>query len=498
MKKIEQFINGDPFVSDSGKYFSVINPSTKEIIAEVAEGNETDVNKAVEAATLAFQTSDWAVNKDLRYRVLNRFAAILRESLPELVELESMMTGRPIREMKAQLSRLPEWYEYYASVLKTLDDFSPPFGEGFVNYTTRIPLGVVALVAPWNHPLLILTKKLAPALAAGNAVVIKPSENTPLTTYFLAELAKEAGVPNGILNVVQGYGNVVGKALISHKAIEKIDLTGGTETGRQVAAIAGSNLAKVSAELGGKASVLILPDVDLDEAVNGAAFASFIAAGQTCVQGSRILVPASLHDEFVERFIKKVEGLVIGDPKNVETDIGPVISEKQYNQILNYIQIGIDEGAKLAYGGGAPADEKTPPGFYITPTIFTQADNSMRIAQEEIFGPVTCIIKYNDIEDDLIPLANGTEMGLAMSIWTNNIRDAHWLANQLEAGIIWINDHHRIDPSSPWGGFKDSGIGSENSIQCYKDYTKIRNVIVNTSRTAFDWFDGSGQVKRYS
>lgn len=498
MKRIELFINGQAIPSETGKYFPVINPATKEVVAEVAEGNENDVEKAVAVATEAFKKANWATDKEYRFRVLNKLASLLEESLPELVELESMMTGRPIREMKAQLSRLPEWYVYFASALKTLDDFAPPFGGEYVNYTKRIPLGVVGIITPWNHPLLILTKKLAPALAAGNAVVIKPSENTPVTTFFLAELAKEAGVPDGIINVVQGYGAVVGKALTSHPALEKLDLTGGTETGRQAASLAGYNLAKVSAELGGKASVLILPDADLDEAVNGAAFAAFIATGQTCVQGSRILVHDSVYDEFVERFIAKTQGLVIGDPSKQETDIGPVISEKQYNQILKYIQIGIDEGATLAFGGGTPKEQELSSGYFITPTIFTNVDNSMRIAQEEIFGPVTCVIRYSSVEADLASTANNTDMGLAMSIWTNNIRDAHWLANQLEAGIIWINDHHRIDPSTPWGGFKDSGIGLENSIQCYKDYTKIKNVIVNTSRQAFDWFDGSAQVKRYS
>lgn len=497
MRRIELFINGQNSPAATGRYFPVVNPSTREVVAEVAEGDESDVERAVAAASHAFQHADWAHNKQKRYEVLLRLASSLREALPELTELESMMTGRPIREMRAQLARLPEWYEYFASVLKSLEDTVPPFSGQYVNYAKRIPLGVVGLVTPWNHPLLILTKKLAPALAAGNAVVVKPSENTPVTTFFLAEIAKEAGVPDGILNVVQGYGSVVGKALCAHPSLEKIDLTGGTETGRHVAAAAGYNLAKVSAELGGKASVLVLPDADLDEAVNGATFAAFIAAGQTCVQGARILVHESKYDLFVEKFIKKTRSLVLGNPKKQETDIGPVISEKQFKRILDYIQIGIAEGATLAYGGTVPDESDLASGYYIQPAIFTGVDHSMRIAQEEIFGPVTCIMRYSDTEQ-LIALANGTDMGLAMSIWSNDIRKAHWLAERLEAGIVWINDHHRIDPSSPWGGFKSSGIGLENSIQCYKDYTKIRNVIVNINPEPFDWFDGSAQDKRYS
>lgn len=497
MKKIDLFINGQAIPAENSTYFPVINPATKEVVAEVAEGNLNDVNKAVEAALNAFKNTNWAKDKDYRFRVLNKLAELMRDALPELVELESMMTGRAIREMKAQLARLPEWYEYFASVLKTLEDSAPPFGGSYVNYTKRIPLGVVGIVTPWNHPLLILTKKLAPALAAGNAVVIKPSENTPVTTYFLAEIAKEAGVPDGIINVVQGFGPVAGKALTTHPSLEKIDLTGGTETGRHVAAAAGSNLAKVAAELGGKASVLILPDADMQEAVNGATFAAFIATGQTCVQGSRILVHESMYDQFIEQFVEKTKTLIIGDPKNHQTDIGPVISKKQYERILEYIKIGKEEGATLAYGGETPQQEELNSGYFITPTIFTDVDNTMRISQEEIFGPVTCIMKYSSTEE-LISKANGTDMGLAMSIWTDNIRDAHSIADQLEAGIIWINDHHRIDPSSPWGGFKSSGIGLENSILCFKDYTKIQSVVVNTSREKFDWFDGSAQVKRYS
>jgi phenylacetaldehyde dehydrogenase len=497
VRRLDLFINGQSTPAETGKYFPVINPSTKEIVAEVAEGNENDVNRAVEAALHAFQNTDWAYNKEFRYRVLNRLASLMRDTLPELIDLECMMTGRPIREMKAQLARLPEWYEFYASVLKTLEDSAPPFGGNYVNYTKRIPLGVVGLVTPWNHPLLILTKKLAPALAAGNAAVVKPSENTPVTSFLLAEIAKEAGVPDGIVNVVQGFGAVVGKALTTHPSLGKIDLTGGTETGRQVAAAAGYNLVKVSAELGGKASVLILPDANIEEAVNGATFAAFIAAGQTCVQGSRIFVHESVYDLFVEKFIQKTQSLVIGDPKKQETDIGPVISERQYKRIMAYIQIGIAEGATLAYGGKAPDEGDLQAGYYIQPAIFTNVDNSMRIAREEIFGPVTCVMKYSSTEE-LVTLANGTDMGLAMSIWSNDIRKSHGLAERLEAGIVWINDHHRIDPSSPWGGFKSSGIGLENSIQGYKDYTKIRSVIVNVNPEPFDWFDGTAQVKRYS
>lgn len=493
MRKIDIFIDGEYRVPFLGRYLPVINPATGEVVAEAAEGNEKDVEWAVESSMKAIENTPWVHDKELRFTVLNRLAFLLRENLPELTELESIITGRPIREMKAQLSRLPEWYEFFASVLKTHGTDAPPFSGEYVNYIQRIPLGVVGLITPWNHPLLILTKKLAPALAAGNAVVIKPSENAPVTPAILGELAQKAGVPNGIINIVPGYGAVAGKALSTNKNLAKIDVTGGTETGKNIAAAAGYNLAKVAAELGGKASVLILPDVNIEEAVKGAAFAAFIATGQTCVQGSRIFVHESQYNEFIEKFIAKTSSLKIGDPQKLETDIGPVISEKQYKRILEYINIGVEEGAEIAFGG-KPIEGK---GFYIEPTIFTNVTNDMRIAQEEIFGPVTCVLRYSNT-NELIEQANGTDMGLAMSVWSNDIRQAHRIAGKLEAGIVWINDHHRIDPSSPWGGFKSSGIGLENSIRCFEDYSKVRNVIVNIKSEPFDWFDGSAQVKRYS
>ncbi len=413
--------------------------------------------------------------------------------MPLFVEAESRVTGRPIREMRAQLGRLPEWYDYFASVAETLEDTLPPFGPGYLNYTRREALGAVGLLTPWNHPLLILTKKLAPALAAGNAVVIKPSELAPLTINMLAERMAQSGIPEGIVNVVHGYGAVAGKALAENKKLAKIDLTGGTQTGRSVAAAAGHNLIKVAAELGGKASVIIYDDADFTAAVNGAVFAGYIAAGQTCVQGARILVSDKLYDRFAAAFVEKVRGLRVGPPLDNRTDIGPLISGRQREQVLRWIETGVREGATLACGGKAVPGR----GWYIEPTVFTNVTNEMSIAQEEIFGPVVCLMRYGS-EQDAIELANGTNFGLGMGIWTNDIRRAHRVAEQLEAGMIWINDHHRIGPASPWGGYKSSGIGRENGIDCYKDYTRIKNVIVKTTADGFDWFDGTASDKRYS
>lgn len=492
-QKYDQFINGAFIPSADQTYFTLRSPVSGEVIAEVANSNEGDVGNAVQAAQQAFATSPWRRNPELRMRSLRLLAKKIRDALPQLVELESTITGRPIREMRAQLARLPEWYEYYASVLETLEDTVPPFGTNHLNYTRREPIGVVGLITPWNHPLLILTKKLAPALAAGNAVVIKPSEMAPLTVNKLAEIILETGIPKGIVNVVHGVGAISGKALSENQDIGKIDLTGGTSTGRIVAAAGGYNLIPVAAELGGKASVVIFEDADLDEVVNAATFAGYIASGQTCVQGARVLVPDQMYHAFVDRFIRKVEKLRIGNPLDDTTDIGPLISEQQCNRVLEYVRIGVDEGATLSYGG----TKLNRPGWYMKPTVFTNVEPDMRIAQEEIFGPVVCVMRYNN-EKEAVDLANSTDFGLAMSIWTNDIRRAHRVAEGLEAGVIWINDHHRINPSSPWGGFKDSGLGHENGIDCYKSYTQVKNIVVNTKTKNFDWFDGSTKEKRYS
>ncbi|HEY1475503.1 MAG TPA: aldehyde dehydrogenase [Pseudolabrys sp.] len=489
----EQFIGGKFVPSVSGEYFPLISPETEEATAEVANSTAEDVEAAVQAALHAFKHSNWRLSPELRIVTLRKLAAKLRENMPAIVEAEARVTGRPIREMRAQLGRLPEWYDYFASVAETLEDTLPPFGRGYLNYTRREPLGVVGLLTPWNHPLLILTKKLAPALAAGNAVVIKPSELAPVTINMLAELIHESGMPEGIVNVVHGLGSVAGKALAQNKALSKVDLTGGTPTGREVAAAAGRNLIKVAAELGGKATSIVFDDADLTAVVNGTVFAGYIASGQTCVQGARILVSDKMYDRFCAAFVEKVSKLRVGPPLDNRTDVGPLVAKRQLDRVVKLIETGIREGATLAYGKAPVPDT----GWYVSPTVFTDVTNDMTVAQEEIFGPVVCILRYRS-EKEAIELANSTRFGLGMAIWTNDIRRAHHVAEQLEAGIIWINDHHRIGPASPWGGFKESGVGRENGIDCYKDYSRLKNVIVKTTADPFDWFDGKATDQRYS
>lgn len=490
------WIDGEAAPAASGKTFAVENPKNGEVIAEVAEGDAADIDRAVDVAQRTFES--WGETPpDERARIMARAAEALRERMDEFVRIEVDQTGRPRREMAAQLARLPEWYEYFGALARTHEDTVPPFGGTYLNYTRRVPLGVVGHVTPWNHPLLILTKKVAPAMAAGNTMVVKPSELAPLTPLLLGEVLRDAGVPDGVYNVVPGFGARAGAALTQHKGIRKIDLTGGTETGKTVASLAGRNLTRFAGELGGKASMVAFPDIEPRAVVNAALFAAFVATGQTCVQGARLVVHRSIHDAVMDELVARTKALRLGDPQDLGTQVGPLISDRQRSVVEKYVRIGQEEGATLAAGGRRPEGAQYERGYWHLPTIFTDVRNEMRIAQEEIFGPVICVLSFED-EEEVIALANGTEFGLAASVWTSDVRRAHRVAHRIQAGIVWVNDHHRIDPSSPWGGFKMSGIGRENGIPAYHEYTQIQNVIVNLSDAPFDWFAADGESKRYS
>lgn len=491
----ELLIGGEWLPARSGRRFTVSNPATGEAIADVAEGGEEDIDLAVRAAQRAFVGWSAASGAE-RADVLHRAAQLLEERLASFVTIEIDQIGRPRREMAAQLARLPEWYRYFAAVARTHEGTVPPFGTQHLNYTRRVALGVVGQVTPWNHPLLILTKKVAPALAAGNTIVVKPSELAPITPLMLGEVLRDAGVPDGAYNVVPGFGATAGAALCAHPGIAKIDLTGGTETGRRVAAIAGGGLKRVSAELGGKAAVIAFDDVDVDRCVAATLFASFIATGQTCVQGARLLVHRSIHDAVVAGLVRRANAIRLGDPQLPSTQMGPLVSARQRELVERYVRIGCEEGATLVAGGRRPEGAAFARGFYHLPTVFTGVTPAMRIAREEIFGPVVCVTAF-DSEDEAVALANATEFGLASSVWTRQLARAHRVAHRLQCGIVWINDHHRIDPASPWGGFKASGIGRENGLVAYEEYTQIQNVVVNLSDAPFDWYADDGE-KRYS
>jgi len=496
MSEIREYglwINGKEVPAAAGGTFEVENPTTKQIIAKVAEGLEEDVDRAVAVAEEAAHTWGKSAPKD-RFHLLCRLAQLIRENAAELARWETLTTGRPIREMGAQTNYLGDFYEYFAAVARTAEGEVTPFGGPYLNYTRHVPLGVVGLITPWNHPLLILTKKLAPALAAGNAVVIKPSEFTPTTTIDLAKLIKEAGIPDGVVNVVPGFGPAAGKRVATHPTIQKVDLTGGTETGKVVASLAAGHLALASMELGGKAPIIVFEDANLEQAVNGAAFAAYIAAGQTCIQGARLIVHDKVYDQFADMLAEKANSIRLGDPLDPETQMGPVSSCRQYDRVLSYVKQGVEEGARVLTGGQAVSEPPFDQGYYIAPTVFADVKPDMVIAQEEIFGPVTTIIPFTT-EEEAVRIANNSDYGLGSAVWTRDIARGHRVAHSIEAGIVWINDHHRIDPAMPWGGFKDSSIGREVGLQAYKAYTQTQTVVVKLSDEPFDWYGGSA---RYS
>lgn len=491
----DMFIGGQWVQSVSSETMDVENPADGAIFARVPAGNAEDVDRAVTAGEAAQQT--WGkMSGAERGAILDKAGKILRERLPEFVDMEVRQIGRPYREMAAQLSRAPDWFEYFGALARTHESNVVPFGHGYLNYTRRVPKGVVGALTPWNHPILILMKKTAPALAAGNSQVVKPSTPAPITPIMLGRVLQDAGLPDGAYNVVSGPGSRTGDALLRHPGVRQIDLTGGTENGRHVAAVAGERLIEVGAELGGKAAVTVFDDVDMENTVNGAVFAGFIAAGQTCVQGARVLVQDTIYDEFVERYVDKVKTIRLGDPLDASTQMGPLINKEQRETVLNYVQIAKDEGATVACGGKVPDDPALANGYYVEPTVLLDVEPDMRIACEEVFGPVVVMMPFKD-EAEAIAINNGTPYGLGASVWTKNISRAHRVAHSFENGIVWINDHHRIDPASFWGGIKDSGLGGENGHHAYERYTELQSIIVKLTDDPFDWY-ASDEIIRYS
>jgi acyl-CoA reductase-like NAD-dependent aldehyde dehydrogenase len=348
---------------------------------------------------------------------------------------------------------------------------------------------VVGILSSFNHPMMIASKSLAPALATGNTVVLKPSEQTPLTALLLGEIAEDAGIPAGVLNVVPGLGPTAGAALTEHPLVKKVVFTGGTEPGRAIALATAKRFAKATLELGGKSPVLVFDDLPVEVAARGAAFGGFIGAGQTCIAGSRLLVQRRIYDDFIEALSKIAASVRIGDPALASTQLGPVISARAQARILDYVRIGLDEGARLAAGGHAAHVPGLPGGFFVEPTVLADVTNDMRVAREEIFGPVVVAIPFED-EDEAVSLANDSPFGLGSGIWTRDVARAHRVAGRLETGMVWVNDHHRLDPSSPWGGVGESGIGREGGWESFNDFTNVRVVTVRTAGGDVDWYGG--------
>jgi phenylacetaldehyde dehydrogenase len=488
------FIDGEFVEAADAVTLPIVDPSTGRTIGTLAAAGALDVHRAVQAAQRSFDEGVWR-DKSVhhRARVLNRFADLFEADIEAFFRLETLGNGRPLNETRAQIARLPQFYRYFAALALTRRSDVIPVEGDYLCYTQRVPLGVVALMTSFNHPLMILSKSLAPALATGNSVVVKPSEQTPLTTVRLVALLKEAGIPDGVVNVVNGEGRIAGAALASHPSVRKIVFTGGTDVGRGIGEAAARNFALTTLELGGKGAVIMFPDLDIDRAVNGAAFAAFIGAGQTCVCGARILVQRSMYPKFLEKFKAKIESIRVGDPADPRTQLGPVISARSLARILAMLDRAVSGGAKVLAGGQAAPEAGS--GFYMRPTALYDVDPGSEIGQEEVFGPVTVVIPFED-EADALRIANGTRFGLAASIWTNDVARAHRVASKLTFGILWINDHHRLDPASPWGGFKQSGVGRETGIESYDQFTEPKVVTVNTSGLTVDWYEEAGQPKR--
>ena len=471
------FINGKWVNSISGKTFATLNPSTGQEICQVAEADSADVDLAVKAARKAFESGPWKkMSAAERGRRINKLADLMEQNLPELAALESLDNGKPLRDsLNADLPLSIKAYRYYAGWCdKTHGKTIPVEGEYFC-YTKHEPVGVVGQIIPWNFPLLMTAWKWAPALATGCTIVLKPAEQTPLTALRMAALAQEADIPDGVINVLPGFGPTAGAAITSHMDIDKVAFTGEGSTGQLVMqAAAKSNLKRVSLELGGKSPNVVFADADLDAAVEGAYFGLFFNQGQCCCAGSRLFVEEKIHDAFVEKLVARAKKQRIGDPFDMATTQGPQISQEQCDRIMGYIDIGISEGANLLSGGKRVGNK----GYFIQPTIFDGVKDDMRIAKEEIFGPVMNILKFKDV-DEVIQRGNKTFYGLAAAIWTKDITKAHRLANSLRAGTVWVNCYDVFDAAAPFGGFKMSGIGRELGEYALSLYTEVKTVYIN-------------------
>jgi len=475
--KASHYINGRPVEDDKGPTLDVTYPATGETIARLHTATPSAVELAVEAACSAQPA--WARFKPVeRGRILRRAADILRARNAELARLETLDTGKPIQEtLVADAPSAADALEFLAGAVASFNGEFVDLGGPFA-YTRREALGVCVGIGAWNYPIQVAGWKSAPALAMGNAMIFKPSENTPLSALALAEIYTEAGLPDGLFNVVQGFGDV-GAALVSHPAVAKVSLTGSVPTGKKVLSLAGSQMKQATMELGGKSPLIVFDDADIENAVGGAMLGNFYSTGQVCSNGTRVFVQRGIHDRFVERLVERTKKIRIGDPLDPETQMGPLISKAQHDKVAGYIEIGKVEGAALALGGGVPSLQGFEGGFFVEPTIFTDVTDEMRIAREEIFGPVMSVLSFAE-EDEVIARSNGTEFGLSAGVFTRDLPRAHRVVAQLQAGTCWINAYNLTPVEIPFGGVKQSGIGRENSLEALRHYSQVKSVYVET------------------
>ncbi|ALV26037.1 betaine-aldehyde dehydrogenase [Pannonibacter phragmitetus] len=474
------YIGGAYVESPEGPAFDSIYPATGEVIARLHGAGDATIEAAMAAAREGQKL--WAATPATeRGRVLRRAADILRQQNRELSELETLDTGKPLQEtLIADAASGADCLEYFGNLAATLTGEHIDLGGSFA-YTRREPLGICVGIGAWNYPIQIACWKAAPALACGNAMIFKPSEVTPLSALKLAEALTEAGVPAGVFNVVQGAGDV-GAKLVSHPAVAKVSVTGSVPTGRKVAGLAGANLKHLTLELGGKSPLILFDDSDLESAVSAAINANFYSTGQVCSNGTRVFVQKGLKETFLKRLAERTANAVMGDPLDEAVNLGPLVSKAQYDKVLGYMKLGQDEGARLVCGGKAAQVPQFPQGLFVEPTVFADVQDSMRIAREEIFGPVMCVLDF-DTEEEVITRANATEFGLGAGVFTRDIQRAHRVIGQLQAGTCWINTYNLTPIQMPFGGFKSSGIGRENGHAAIAHYSQIKSVYVEMGRT---------------
>jgi aldehyde dehydrogenase (NAD+) len=483
LKDYQTYIDGTWCNAASGKKFQTFDPYTGEPWALIPECDARDVDRACEAAYRAFDAGPWpGMTQTARGKLLRRIAGLIEKHADHLAEIEVRDNGKLISEMQAQLKYLPEWYYYYGGLADKIHGQVVPLDRPDIfGYTLREPVGVCAFITPWNSPLMLVGWKLAPALAAGCTVVIKPSEFTTASLLeFMKLVIEPAELPKGVVNVVSGYGAVVGEPLVTHPKVAKVAFTGGTVTGARVNELAAKSFKKVSLELGGKSPNIVFDDCILDDAVAGAISGIFAATGQTCIAGSRLLLQDTIHDRFVEKLVAMARMAKLGDPGLPETQVGPVTTPPQYQKILSYIDIAKAEGARCVLGGGpAPAGEGGGK-YFVKPTIFTGVNNRMRIAQEEVFGPVLSVIKFRD-EEDAVTIANDIAYGLGAGVWTQSVRRATTMARRIRAGTVWVNTYRAVSFLMPFGGYKASGIGRENGAEAVEAYLQTKSVWINNA-----------------
>ncbi len=468
-------INNRWVPSESGKTFATINPSTGEEICQVAEADAADVDKAVKAARAAFEGPWRKMRASERGRLLYRLADLIEANADELARLETLDNGKPLSIAKAvDVAKTVACYRYFAGWADKVQGKTIPIDGDFFCYTRHEPIGVVGQIIPWNYPMLMQSWKLAPALATGNTVVMKPAEQTPLSALRIGELLLEAGYPEGVVNILPGFGPTAGAALARHMDVDKVAFTGSTEVGRLImTAAAQSNLKRVTLELGGKSPNIIFEDTDLDAAVEGAHLGIFVNQGQSCCAGSRVFVQERIYPQFLEKSVARALKRRVGDPLDPSTDQGPQVDQSQFDRIMGYIESGRSEGATLACGGERVGNR----GYFIRPAVFSDVRDDMKIAREEIFGPVMSVIPFKGM-DEVIARANRTDYGLAAGVWTSDIKKAHAVANGVRAGTVWVNCYHVLDTRAPFGGFKQSGMGRELGEYALHEYTEVKTVTV--------------------